>query len=325
MAESMQTIPDAPIDDLDDFAQTRGADDLFESEIQPVVVPPEAPREPRAFRTGVGRTAATTAGGSGGGGGGGKQVKLPPAATETSAGGSGEERTSPTTTTTTPQANRLLSGGVRKPKLTDEELAERMERVKLNDARLRERARKANEDESSFQVLEEQRRQLDSVRRLQDRKKNVEQEKNRRELDQEREKNRQRKLKAVQAREWDSEKKEEDYNPRGYNPRFRRGAYGGVAASPRRGNIETTPTPVATKPTTKPTEKPIDSGSQWPVLPGSKSKDGEAGETKIPLMSPGAGTWAEQVEAGISPATPTAAAEEWGVDPNAPTAAAEEW
>lgn len=44
----------------------------------------------------------------------------------------------------------------------------------------------------------------------------------------EREKNRQRKLKAVQNREWDSTKTEEDYNPRGYNPRYRRGANGGV-------------------------------------------------------------------------------------------------
>jgi len=55
---------------MDDFAQTRGADDLFESEIQPVVAPPEAPREPRAFRAGRAE-ATTTAGGSGGGGSGG--------------------------------------------------------------------------------------------------------------------------------------------------------------------------------------------------------------------------------------------------------------
>ena len=225
-----------------------------------------------------------------------------------------------------------------KAKLTEEELATRMERIKLNNARLIERARKADEDESSFQVQEEQRRQRDSVRRVHERKKTVEQEKNRRELEyvissysernnsltvvggnsQEREKNRQRKLKAVQAREWDSEKKEEDYNPRGYNPRFRRGAYGGVANRP--GNIEPTPRPAAkpnTKPNTKPAAqpdvKPIDSGNQWPVLPGAKNKDGEADETKkavdMPLMSPGVGTWAEQVEAVISTATPTSSAE----------------
>jgi hypothetical protein len=48
---------------MDDFAQTRGADDLFESEIQPVVAPPEAPREPRAFR--AGRAEATTTAGGG--------------------------------------------------------------------------------------------------------------------------------------------------------------------------------------------------------------------------------------------------------------------
>lgn len=37
----------------------------------------------------------------------------------------------------------------------------------------------------------------------------------RRVMDKEREQNRQRKLKAQTGREWDSEKREDDYNPRG--------------------------------------------------------------------------------------------------------------
>jgi hypothetical protein len=49
-ANSTQT--QAPLSDMDDFAQTREADDLFESEIQPsapLAPPPSAPKEPRAF------------------------------------------------------------------------------------------------------------------------------------------------------------------------------------------------------------------------------------------------------------------------------------
>jgi hypothetical protein len=81
-----------------------------------------------------------------------------------------------------PKTDRLLSGGIRKPKLTDEELAARMERVKLNNARLTERARKAVEDETSFQVLEKQRRAQD-VKHQVEKKKRIEAEKNRKELE----------------------------------------------------------------------------------------------------------------------------------------------
>jgi hypothetical protein len=112
----------------------------------------------------------------------------------------------------------------------------------------------------------------------------------------------------VQNREWDSEKKEEDYNPRGYNPRFRRGAYGGVAGPSRHTNtnFNTTPATVVAKPTSP---KITESKEQWPDLPdvGKKAekKGGEQLKTEFPLMSPAIGSWADQVEDG-SPATPTA-------------------
>jgi len=51
----------------------------------------------------------------------------------------------------------------------------------------------------------------------------------------ERERNRARKMKAVQAREWDSEKKEDDYNPRGPGSQYRRGANGGIASASESG------------------------------------------------------------------------------------------
>lgn len=53
-------------------------------------------------------------------------------------------------------------------------------------------------------------------------------------MDNEREQNRQRKLKAQTGREWDSEKREEDYNPRGAGSQYRRGMHGGVSGYTRR-------------------------------------------------------------------------------------------
>ena len=58
-----------------------------------------------------------------------------------------------------------------------------MERVAANNARLTERARKAHEDESSFATLEAERRAEDAARRVTERRKAVEADKNRRELE----------------------------------------------------------------------------------------------------------------------------------------------
>lgn len=56
----------------------------------------------------------------------------------------------------------------------------------------------------------------------------------RRMMNSEREQNRQRKLKAQTGREWDSQKREEDYNPRGGGSQFRRGMHSGVSGAVRR-------------------------------------------------------------------------------------------
>jgi hypothetical protein len=50
-------------------------------------------------------------------------------------------------------------------------MAEKMERIRANNARLTERAQKAAEDESAFEVAEQQRKQQDSQRRLEQRRK----------------------------------------------------------------------------------------------------------------------------------------------------------
>lgn len=82
---------------------------------------------------------------------------------------------------------------------------------------------RAEADQASFlereKVAEEKRRQERQERRV---------------MDSERERNRQRKLNALNGREWDATKQEEDYNPRGGKGQFRRGMHGGVSGYTRR-------------------------------------------------------------------------------------------
>ena len=156
----------------------------------------------------------------------------------------------------------------------------------------------------------------------------------------EREKNRQRKLKAVQTREWDSTKTEEDYNPRSRSSGFRRGAHGGVAAAtPPRGAPSG---PRAGVGSSAKATAAVTSTQEWPELPGGKGEaegqksevkkeekvkhegvkreanevqkknptiDATAAKGKPALLSPAiaGSSWAEQVEAG-SPVVTTAAA-----------------
>lgn len=109
------------------------------------------------------------------------------------------------------------------PKLTEEELTKRIAAAKENAAKKAAAHARAEADQASF--LE--REQLAAEKRRQDQA-------NRRVMDNEREQNRQRKLKAQTGREWDSEKREEDYNPRGGGSQFRRGMHGGVSGYVRR-------------------------------------------------------------------------------------------
>ncbi|PWW80827.1 hypothetical protein C7212DRAFT_161639 [Tuber magnatum] len=241
---------------MNDFAQTREDGDLFGSEISALALPPPtAPTEPRAFSN------------RGGGRGRGRGFYQARGDREKSARAEGAPAAAGTEATQK-DIDRTLSG---------DELAARLERVKLNNQRLIERRRKAEEDESSFQVAEEARKQADVHKRLADRKKRAEADRNRKELDDEREKNRQRKLKAVQTREWDSTKTEEDYNPRNRSSVFRRGAHGGVAAAtpprgapsgPRAGVGSPARATVAAT-----------SAQEWPGLPGGGQK-GRAEEPK---------------------------------------------
>ncbi|KAL8666902.1 MAG: hypothetical protein Q9202_001142 [Teloschistes flavicans] len=221
---------------MDEFAQTRAPDDLFDDDFTPIDEPsvPEfvQPPQPQTQRGRLNR-----------GRGGRGRARTPqnpqhqnntipqlptassadtPNTTETvTATNDGlSQPTEPATPTaskapTSVRGDRSLTGGFQKPKLTEEELSARLAAAKLNSAKREEAHRVAEADEASFQQREaqaSQRRQEEGrARRL---------------MDQERERNRLRKLGARGGREWDEGKEEEAVDSR--RSRYRRGAHGGA-------------------------------------------------------------------------------------------------
>lgn len=119
------------------------------------------------------------------------------------------------------RGDRTATGGITKPKLTEEELSERMAAVKLNNAKRAEAHRLAEADEASFQQREERASQ-----------KRKEEGAARRVMNMEREKNRVRKLGAQAGREWDEGKAEENFSQQ-RGSQFKRGAHGAVGSRGR--------------------------------------------------------------------------------------------
>ncbi|MCJ1316285.1 hypothetical protein MMC15_001606 [Xylographa vitiligo] len=233
---------------IDQFAQTRQPDDLFDDDYTPItepisqVVPPAAPRssypQPRARgnqargrgRGGFPRSADNAHNAH-------PTAKPAPNPTSTSttpnpaavpeapastppADSASITATNPVTTPTIPaptsspvRGSRLQTGGVQKPKLTESELSARLAAARLNNAKREEAHRLAEADEASFQHREaqarEKRREEGAARRV---------------MEGERERNRLRKLGARGGREWDEGKAPEEEKARG----ARRGMYGGV-------------------------------------------------------------------------------------------------
>ncbi|KAI9735163.1 MAG: hypothetical protein M1834_001751 [Cirrosporium novae-zelandiae] len=234
---------------MDEFAQSRPTDDLFEDDFTPVInaavaeetAPPDP--EPIPQQQAASSTAQSQRGGKGAnfherrGGRGGRgrgerrvdDVSNPDVEkAEKAEKAEGEVEDEPKTETARVQAvrgDRSGTGAVKKPKLTEAELAERMAAIALNNAKLSAAHAAAEADEAQFLARESEAAQQQRRERTQ-----------RREMDLDREKNRLRKMKAMERREWDSEKKEEDYSTeygsggrgRGY---ARRGAFGGVVRS----------------------------------------------------------------------------------------------
>lgn len=113
------------------------------------------------------------------------------------------------------RGDRTATGGVRKPKLSEDELSARLAAAKAKSQSLAEQHARAQADAADF---EERERVAQHKRK--------EEEKSRRALEGEREKNRARKMQAVGGREWDAEKNEEDFKEKRYGERNRRGPPG---------------------------------------------------------------------------------------------------
>ncbi|KAL4942606.1 hypothetical protein BDV06DRAFT_159564 [Aspergillus oleicola] len=219
-----------------------------ETDTMPVPNASDAPRSRGGERRGRGR-------GRGGRGRGardsvsrrsdGAKSKSDEGATETESR-EGEEQTGDTATTKSEEASagqddasaeaprvpavrgdRSATGGVKKeianmtrvqPKLTEEELSQRIALARENAARKAAAHARAEADQASF----EEREKVAEKKRREERA-------NRRVMDNEREKNRLRKLEALNGREWDAEKPEEQFSNNNRGGQYRRGMHGGVA------------------------------------------------------------------------------------------------
>ncbi|KAL9002617.1 MAG: hypothetical protein Q9188_004472 [Gyalolechia gomerana] len=211
---------------MEEFAQTRTPDDLFDDDFtpdtEPVVQEFVQPPQPQTHR---GRHGGAR------GRGRGRPIQQQQQLYQNSAFHTAKSPTEQSSTTNEPPAtepdstpkpsvavrgDRSATGGNAKPKLTEVELTAKLAAVRLNNAKREEAHRLAEADEASFQQREakaSQRRQEEGrAKRL---------------MDQEREKNRLRKLGAQGGRQWDEGKEDQPANdPR--RSRYQRGAHGGV-------------------------------------------------------------------------------------------------
>lgn len=100
------------------------------------------------------------------------------------------------------RGDRTATGGVRKPKLTEDELSAKLAEAKERSQNRAAAHARAQADAASF----EERERVAEKKRAKDRvEKKV--------MDNEREKNRQRKMAVMGGREWDAGKNEEDFKP----------------------------------------------------------------------------------------------------------------
>ena len=210
---------------MDEFAQTRQPDDLFDDDFTPITETtaetidslhplsspeadsrPQTPQNPQRHQT-------------------------HPQRPEENGSTDAAQRPSIKAEVKPPQAvrgDRSATGGVLKPKLTEDELSARLAAAKLNNAKREEAHRLAEADEAEFQQREAdeiQKRKQEGI--------------SRREMDREREKNRQRKLAVKSGREWDESKVEQEPLPRSGG--YFRGANGGYRGSKGRGGHEDIP------------------------------------------------------------------------------------
>nr|POE49022.1 hypothetical protein CFP56_32174 [Quercus suber] len=106
------------------------------------------------------------------------------------------------------RGDRQATGGVKKPKLTEEELAEKMAQIQIKNASLTAAHARAEADAATFA-------QRESQAKIEAAKRQREERRDRQQMMGEREKNRMRKLKAMDGRQWDAEKNEDDFGKGG--------------------------------------------------------------------------------------------------------------
>lgn len=192
---------------MDQFAQTREQDNLFDDDFTPIVTEPKtqtvAPQSHQSQR--------------------GQHKHSPSAPKSASKATDSDEGPTIANLDHTPRSpaavrgDRSATGGINKPKLTETELSARLEAAKLNNARREEAHRLAEADEASFQKREAQASQ-----------KRKEEGASRKAMEVEREKNRLRKLGARAGREWDEGKEDQHVDSR-VESQYQRGAHGGVS------------------------------------------------------------------------------------------------
>lgn len=189
---------------MDEFAQTRQPDNLFDDDFTPIFVEPALQEAALRRNHTQGRNLNRSSTNS--------RPTAKPADSEEASKAPNSEPASRAV-----RGDRSATGGITKPKLTEEELSARLEAVKLNNARREAAHRLAEADEASFQKREAQeiqkRKELGVARDA---------------MDKEREKNRLRKLGAQAGREWD-EGKEDKLMRSQEASQYRRGVHGGIS------------------------------------------------------------------------------------------------
>ncbi|KAL5336661.1 hypothetical protein BJX70DRAFT_400448 [Aspergillus crustosus] len=128
------------------------------------------------------------------------------------------------------RGDRSATGGLKKPKLTEEQLSQRIAAARENAAKKAAAHARAEADQASFMEREKVAE-----------KKRREERQNRRVMDTERERNRIRKLQALNGREWDADKPEQELSARGGRGQYRRGMHGGVSGVTRQGLDDSQP------------------------------------------------------------------------------------
>ena len=223
--ESMQTRPP---DDLfgDDFTpveqpaaekqaiEPTAVEEAPAEQPTPPPVPQQVPQQPRGKGDGArGRGRGRGRGGRKDSQGQGQQsqAKSEQKSEETQAPAQAPEN-APTgpkkETTASVRGDRRGTGGVRKPKLTETELAEKMAQISIKNASLTAAHARAEADAASFAEREQQAKAQSAQRAKEERR-------DRQQMMGERERNRLRKLKALEGREWDMEKNEDDFSKGG--------------------------------------------------------------------------------------------------------------